>query len=400
MAELPGVPDPGTDRVEVWNVRETVLNTGVRAAQDLRRWERALALNAENLTSLRARGASAHDQAIDAFNDYFPLLRLGRLAAARAVLLRCRDAFAAADDVLRLGMTLSALASAEDNAGHPDRAVDLERDALRFSYAAADPDGIGVGHHNLANYLQRGGADPGRVGAHRVAAGVVGYQTGSGALGGRLAALGRLLSTTDGARVPRSFGRVCALVGEVEGVDLAGLVARLPRRAPDGHTAVAAVLAAAAAAAAAEQAGRVDRALERWEPVVSALHAAVAEPAFDATAVLANVLEVNAEGWPALVPRPPPDAGRRARPRRPPPRPRRDRHRDRDRSDGDIGAVRTAVTSPSDRSVDGDPSDGDTSALRAAVESRSQRSGGGVVVRTCGSGPPDPPGRSMRTETG
>lgn len=306
MAELPGVPDPGTDRVEVWNVRETVLNTGVRAAQDLRRWERALALNAENLTSLRARGASAHDQAIDAFNDYFPLLRLGRLAAARAVLLRCRDAFAAADDVLRLGMTLSALASAEDNAGHPDRAVDLERDALRFSYAAADPDGIGVGHHNLANYLQRGGADPGRVGAHRVAAGVVGYQTGSGALGGRLAALGRLLSTTDGARVPRSFGRVCALVGEVEGVDLAGLVARLPRRAPDGDAAVAAVLAAAPAAAAdaaaAAQASRMEQMLERWEPVVSALHAA-ADPASDAAAVLDVELDryADTDEWRHLV---------------------------------------------------------------------------------------------------
>ena len=68
--------------------------------------------------------------------------------------------FEATNNIPRLGKTLSALADVEDELGHGERAVDLERDALRFSYLAGDPEAIGISHHNLANYLQPRGADP------------------------------------------------------------------------------------------------------------------------------------------------------------------------------------------------------------------------------------------------
>jgi tetratricopeptide (TPR) repeat protein len=306
MAALPADPDPATERIDVWNVRETILNIGAGAAQRLGLWERALELNAENLASKRGRGASAHDQADAAFNDYGPLIGLGRLAQARALLIDCREAFEQADDIPGLARTLSALADVEDALGHGQRAVDLGREALRFGYAVGDPDGVGVSHHNMANYLQGSGADPGLVRAHQVAAAVIAYWIGSGFLPGRLAALGRLL-VVDGSSVPRSFGRVCALVGHVPGVDLAGLLARLPSRAPDPDTAVQAVLAAAPDAAAASQADRVEQALAGWEPALSALHTAATDPDPDTRVAAATTLTAeldrfaDSDHWRALA---------------------------------------------------------------------------------------------------
>jgi tetratricopeptide (TPR) repeat protein len=296
MAALPADPDPATERVDGWNVRETILNLGALAARELRLWERALELNAENLASKRGREAGEHDQAKAAFNDYGPLIELGRLAEARALLIGCREVFEQADDILFLGYSLSALASVEDALGHGERAVDLAREALRFGYAG-DPDGVGVSHHNLANYLRGRGADPGVVGAHRVAAAVIAYQTGSGRITDRLSALGRLLAGDDGASVPRSFGQVCALVGQVPGVDLAGLLARLPSRAHDPDTAVQVVLAAALDAAAAEEAGRVELALAGWASVLSALHTAATDPDPDTRAAAAATLTAVLDGF-------------------------------------------------------------------------------------------------------
>jgi hypothetical protein len=234
-------------------------------------------------------------------------VRSGRAAEARELLIGCRAAYEEAQDLGGLGKILSALADVEDELGHLERAVDLEREALRFKYASADPEAVGVSHHNLANYLQRGGgAEPGLVGAHRIAASVIAAAIGSqGYLPVGLAALGRLLATAPD-RVPRSFAQVCALVGQVPGVDLAGLLARLPGHG-DPDAAVQAVLTAAPRAAADEQAGQVERALAAWEPVVSALHATLSDSdphrRAAAAAYLAAELDANADtdDWRALV---------------------------------------------------------------------------------------------------
>ena len=280
MATLPARPDPTTERVYAWGVRETVLNTGVLAARNLGLWEQALALNAENVASLRARGAAAYEQAFHRFNDYGPLVGSRRVVEARELLIDCRQVFEQAGDLACMGKTLSALADVEDKLGHLERAVDLEREALRFKYAAADPETVAVSHHNLANYLQNGGADPLLVGAHRIAASVIAAAIGSeGYLPIWLTALGQLLAATSD-RVPRSFPLVSALVGEVPGVDLVGLLARLPGQG-DPDAAVQAVITAAPHAAVAEataaQARRVEQALAAWEPVVSALHGTLAD---------------------------------------------------------------------------------------------------------------------------
>jgi hypothetical protein len=253
MAALPDPPDPNDSAIIPWNVREIMLDTGVLAANRLREWQRALDLNAEALQSQRRRSAPDVEQARAAFNNYGPLLELGRAAEARDLLRWCHDIFAVANDIRLLGMTLGALAHAEAELGHADRAIDLAKDGLRFTYLAADPDAINVSHHFLARWLDRAGADRRQVWAHRLAAAVIAYQTGSGRLTFDIRGLAWLLAADGPSAVPRSFAQVCGIVDQVPGAPLADLLTRLPRRAPDPQAALDHVLHLAAQAAADKQ---------------------------------------------------------------------------------------------------------------------------------------------------
>ena len=115
-----------------WNVREVLLDTGRTAALQLGRWEQALSLNAEVVASKRARGASALEVARTRYNDYGPLIRLGRYGEAHALLMECREVFESEGYLQGLGQVFSALADLEDNLGHRDRAIRHEQTALRY----------------------------------------------------------------------------------------------------------------------------------------------------------------------------------------------------------------------------------------------------------------------------
>jgi hypothetical protein len=114
---------------------------------------------------------------------------------------------------------------------------------LRYAYAANNPEGVAISHHNLADYLERAGDDPADALAHELAAGLITYQMGSGRfrdwLRGFVGVPGRLGEV---APVPASFGELCAQVGQIEGVRLEVLVAGLPGRATDGDQTFAEVL--------------------------------------------------------------------------------------------------------------------------------------------------------------
>ena len=302
MATLPDPPDRSDRAIITWNVRETFLNTGVTAAIRLGRWQQALDLNSENVDSKRRRGATDAEQAVAAFNDYGSLLSLGRVTEARDLLIRCRAVHEATNNIPSLGMIVGALAEVENRLGHRDRAISLVTDALRLNYLAADPDVIGAGHNNLASYLARDGREPPQIWAHRLAAAVISYQTGSGNLPGRLRGLAGLL-TTHAAAAPETFAQVCQLVDQIDGVHLADLLARLPRRAPDGQAAMIEVLRLAAQAGV----GRTQQFVAAWEPVLSALHASLRHPdpttRDAATQTLEQALAARAQqpDWQALV---------------------------------------------------------------------------------------------------
>lgn len=238
MAALPG-PGDADEAVHPWNVRETLLHTGLTAAVHTERWQQALDLNAEIATWTSERGAGNLELARTRFNDYGPLLRLGRRDDCRGLLQQCRAVFEGKHWVEGLGKVYSALADLENQTGDPAGAVGFVRAALRFSYEVGDPESCAIGHHNLSNYLERQGADPTQVLAHRLAAAVLFIQMGSG----QLPATIHNLATFDLPDHPPPFAALADLAEQVPGVRLCALLAALPATFPDPDAALAAVWA-------------------------------------------------------------------------------------------------------------------------------------------------------------
>jgi hypothetical protein len=199
---------------------------------------------------MRGRSAPAADTAGSRFNDYYPLLRLGRTGEALALLLECRQAFQDARDPGMLGKTLSALADVEDARGHGDAAIGLERDALRYTYLAGDVIAIAVSYHNLGNYLRRHAGRPVPALACHLAAALICALTGAEGADRSVRAAAtdlRALGTEDGggsahaaasgpsepaadAVPPADVPALSRLVGDIPGTDLPGLLTAL---APD-----------------------------------------------------------------------------------------------------------------------------------------------------------------------
>jgi tetratricopeptide (TPR) repeat protein len=302
LASLPEASDQ-EERTTVWNVREGIPQIGALAAYELGRWEVALELNGEVTRSQVARDAPALEQARARFNDYGPLLELGRLEEARAVLHGCRAVYQAEGALLELGRVLGALADLEARLGHQQDAIGMAQTALRYSYAAGDPDNVPSSHFNLANYLRRAGGDPKLVVAHRLAAALLRYQTGEGRLANTLRTLAEDLARFGEQAVPGSFDELAGRVGQVEGVRLAELLARLrlPGPAADGDQALAEVLRLTR-----EQPAQPPDAgpglLEQWAPVLAAVVAAAGgnEQARAALEPLLTKLDATAN-WAALA---------------------------------------------------------------------------------------------------
>jgi tetratricopeptide (TPR) repeat protein len=152
MAALPATAGPN-EADTTWHVREALLDTGRYAAMLIGRHADALPFIAEVVESQRDRHAPDDVIARTRYNDYYPLLHLGRTEEALTVLQECRQVFQDARDTLMLGRTLSALADVEDARGHGDAAIRLERDGLRYSYLARDVESIATGYHNLGNHF-------------------------------------------------------------------------------------------------------------------------------------------------------------------------------------------------------------------------------------------------------
>jgi tetratricopeptide (TPR) repeat protein len=295
MATLPEHSDQ-RELVNPFNVREAVLDTGRSAAQNLRRWEEALALNAELVRSKRARGAPDHDIALSWFNDYYALLQLGRLEEAGQLLEACREVFAAEADLALLGKTLGALADLENKRGRPGEAIRLDQTALRYAYAAGDPEEVAISHHNLADSLRQASNDSAQVLAHRLAAAYLRFRTGSGRLPTTLAALAHDLADAGDAAVPGSFAELCVWVRQVEGVGLAELATRLPAGQQSDDQVLVELIQLA------RTQDETARFLEQWRPMVEAVVAAAQgdqQSAAELEPVLADL--AKDPDWAALV---------------------------------------------------------------------------------------------------
>jgi tetratricopeptide (TPR) repeat protein len=230
LQTLPAPPGPN-ETVSPWNVREALLDTGNDAARQLGRWEEALDLSAAQIASMRGRRATAADVARSRFNDYWPLLRLGRTGEALDLLLDCRQVFQDANDIEALGKALSALAEIEDERGHGDAAIRMERDALRYKYFAGDMIGIADSYHNFGNYLRLHARQPAPALACHLAAALIraltGVDDGGQSVG---AAANDLREFGAAATPPADVAALCGQIGEIPGADLDRLLAAL---APD-----------------------------------------------------------------------------------------------------------------------------------------------------------------------
>jgi hypothetical protein len=264
-SEMDALPqEDGTEEaVDAWDVGEMLLSIGLAAASNIGRWETALALNSEVVKLQTARGANELEIARCRFNDYGPLLSLGRFTQARALLTACRSAFESERDIAGLGRVYTALADLEDKIGGGAQAVRFQEVALGYAYQARDPELCSVSHSNLSNYLERRKAEPDVALAHRLAAACMRYQTGSGLLAGTLSNL----AATDLPSSPPRFADVVKRVELLEGVRFQELFDRLPRRAQDGDAALAAVWQLVAEARS-EAADRMRRSLKEFEPML------------------------------------------------------------------------------------------------------------------------------------
>jgi len=232
------------EATDPWHVRESILGTGRDAAILLKRWDTALTLNAETVASLEARGAPALEVARHRFNEYFPLLRLGRYKEARALLRACRAVYQQEGYIAGLGHVFCALADLETELSHRGQAIAFEETALRYRYLVSNPEDCATSHDNLAIYLMQARSVPETALAHRLAAGAIRFQTGSGRLATTLRnlAIDFAQFIPDPPPLPESFDELCRMVEAVEGVRFRELFERLPRRAATGDEALREVL--------------------------------------------------------------------------------------------------------------------------------------------------------------
>jgi MEDS: MEthanogen/methylotroph, DcmR Sensory domain len=118
IAELPDQP-AHNDRVNPWNAREGVLDIGRMSAVALQRWNETLNLNDEIVRTQTRRGANPDEIARTRFNDYLPLLHLGRITDADHLLHDCQDVIDTAGDVTQLAAVYPARADLENKPGPP-----------------------------------------------------------------------------------------------------------------------------------------------------------------------------------------------------------------------------------------------------------------------------------------
>jgi tetratricopeptide (TPR) repeat protein len=153
------------------------LDVAHHANHALERWQPCLDLLGEVEQVQRDLGTGEHEVARTRFNRYAPLLRLGKLAEAKAVLEGCLDVDRRIGDAPGEGTDLGALADVWNRLGDPTQALALAHRALAVCNCLPDPGARAVSHCNLALYLHAAGT-PAEAPSHHLAALVYTLVTG------------------------------------------------------------------------------------------------------------------------------------------------------------------------------------------------------------------------------
>ena len=292
----------GSDElVKPWNVRETVFSTAYFSAQRTGEWQQTLDFNGAVLASRRARNASDYELAFIAFNDYFPLIRLGRFDDAERLLAHCQQVFETYDDLDQLGNIFAARADLASTQGDHAGAVRFGQTAIRYFYLRREARDTSTSHHNLASSLSDAGSDPAAQRAHRLAAALIRLFVGmTHDFAETRLMLARELRRDTGQHLPGTLHEVIAVTEQTEGVHLGQLLTSLQPDAQAAEDALAEILSTAAQMD--PDHDNIQRNLQEWEQVIAATAAAAAGNA-EAAAELAPVLDSIAqqEEWAVLV---------------------------------------------------------------------------------------------------
>jgi hypothetical protein len=271
-ASLPREPEDN-EIVKPWMTQESLLDTARAAALRLEQWDSALAYSSAAAELMRRRGASAADLARARFNDYGPLLGLGRNDEAYAVVEGCKSAAEEDNDIEMLGVVFGALAQVEDARGHRDVAAGSCRDALRYLYMTGNPADVAGGHARLGNYTGRGGVAHHGAAAQFLAAALLHELSGTGQADNAVqAAAAHLRAGQDQTIVPASVAELCTRIQQVPGCDLRGLLARIWADGPAVERAYQEI--ARRVRAIALQPRRPAAGAAQWDPFIAAMQAA------------------------------------------------------------------------------------------------------------------------------
>ena len=252
---------------EPWDVRERLLDAGRLAAIHLGRWQEALELNAATVASMREREAPESKIAHSRFGMYSPLIALGHIDEARALLGYCREAAERARDIAWLGQIFDALARVEHERGHVQDSVRLEQEGLRYNYLARDTENIWVGHFNLGSFLLQ--ADhPEAALTHHLAAALIQVTAGRGNAQQSVGMMAKdLAELGDAAQLPADVTELCRRAADVPGVLLSRELIKLSPDPVSSERALAELIARAQTAATA----RLAPWLAMWDPVCAGL---------------------------------------------------------------------------------------------------------------------------------
>ena len=212
--------------LQPWVVVELCFDVGRHAALEVKQWETALKYNRRIIDSRIARDASQYDIATAKFNDYRPMLELGRIDDCRSLLHECVRAFTDQRDPLLLGVVYGALAEVDAHLGRVDDAVEMARRSLSYAYMVIDAEKVASAHDSLATYLSRTIRSTTDVIAHRLAACLIESARGSGRLAMDLARLGNDIYV-DPESTPASYDELCDRVEAFTGVKFRAFMRQL-----------------------------------------------------------------------------------------------------------------------------------------------------------------------------
>ncbi len=133
----------------------SALDIAESAHREMEEWNACLDLLTEQEHIEQNLGESAYTLALTRFNQYHPLVHLGRLDEAQTLAESCLDIYREAGDHHLVARALKALADLWEERGNTEIVVELIREALRVCNHLPQPEERATAHGNLATALAR-----------------------------------------------------------------------------------------------------------------------------------------------------------------------------------------------------------------------------------------------------